>query len=607
MIVTEIPDPLRYHREQLLARRTRANSLERSDIRLSQARLAVVVVFLALAVASLWQGSLSAWWLFVPLVSFVGLAVVHDRVIRSRRVADRGVRWYELGLARLEDRWVETGDTGERFQDAEHPYALDLDIFGTGSLFQLLTTAQTSVGEETLAAWLLTGADPETVRKRQSAVRDLSERPLLREDLYALGADARNRVDSAMLNGWATAPLRLNTTWLRGLSAILALGGVVTLAAWVMGFVWGGVPLAFAVVNSLVGVVFGKAVSQVLHGSSEPSRELDLLAAVIGRVRGESFTAAHLQELSAEFGAHADDPIRVTRRLNRLIQMHDWQHNLMFAPIAAVTLWGLQCALAVEGWRRRHGSAVGLWLRDVGEFEALSSLATYHFGRPEGPFPELVSNTSVPVYDAERLAHPLLPRTSAVANDVRLGEAPQLLVVSGSNMSGKTTLLRTVGANAVLAFAGGPVRAARLRVSPLVIGATLRVQDSLLEGRSRFYAELTRLRRLVELAQGPIPLLFLLDELFHGTNSHDRVEGAYGVLHFLVGLRAIGLVTTHDLALAATADRLEARASNVHFEDHFADGEMAFDYQLREGRATRSNALALMTAVGLHVSPSQQK
>lgn len=567
----------------------------------------IVGVFLVLAAVSLWQGWLSGWWLVVPVVPFVVLVVVHDRVIRERREADRGVRWYELGLARVEDRWVGMADTGERFQEAEHPYALDLDIFGTGSLFQLLTTAQTSVGEETLASWLLTGADPDTVRRRQAAVQDLAERPLLREDLYTLGADARRSVDSAMLASWANGPPLLSTTWLRVLSAGLSLAGVASLAAWVMGVCPGFVPLILVVVNGSVGMLFGRSVSRVLHGSSEPSRELDVLAAVIARVRRDAFEADHLKRLSADFGSAAHEPVRVTRRLNRLIQMHDWQHNLVFAPIAAITLWGVQCAAAVEAWRSRHGGEVDVWLHLVGEFEALSSLATYHFGCPEDPFPELAPDGDVPVYEAERLAHPLLPRTSAVANDVSLGVAPQLLVVSGSNMSGKTTLLRTVGTNAVLAFAGAPVRAGQLRLSPLVIGATLRVQDSLLEGRSRFYAELTRLRRLVELAQGPTPLLFLLDELFHGTNSHDRVEGAYGVLSFLVGLHAIGLVTTHDLALARTADRLETQAANVHFEDHFADGEMTFDYLLREGRATRSNALALMTAVGLHVSSQPQK
>ena len=188
-----------------------------------------------------------------------------------------------------------------------------------------------------------------------------------------------------------------------------------------------------------------------------------------------------------------------------------------------------------------------------------------------------------------------------VRNDVRLGAPTRVLIVSGSNMSGKSTLLRTVGINAVLAQMGAPVRATSLRLSPLRVGATLRVQDSLREGRSRFYAEITRVRELADIARGPVPLLFLLDELFHGTNSHDRLAGATGVLRDLIAQGAIGLVTTHDMALAAMADSLDGAAANVHFEDWFDGGEMRFDYRMKPGPVTRSNALALMRAVGLDV------
>ena len=203
------------------------------------------------------------------------------------------------------------------------------------------------------------------------------------------------------------------------------------------------------------------------------------------------------------------------------------------------------------------------------------------------------------------MGHPLLPRATMVRNDVCLAGETKLLVVSGSNMSGKSTLLRTVGINAVMALAGAPVRAASLRLSPLAVGATLRIQDSLLEGRSRFYAEITRIRVLADLAAGPVPLLFLLDELFHGTNSHDRLLGAEGVLRSLLERGAIGLITTHDLALTAIADELAPRAVNVHFEDWFEAGDIRFDYRMKPGPVTRSNALALMRAVGLEVAGSR--
>jgi DNA mismatch repair ATPase MutS len=260
-------------------------------------------------------------------------------------------------------------------------------------------------------------------------------------------------------------------------------------------------------------------------------------------------------------------------------------------------------ALAVDRWRRRHGKDIRVWIDSIAESEALGSLAAYRYEHAEDPFPEIVSpdaGATAAIFDGVQLGHPLLPRASMVRNDVHLAGGTRLLVVSGSNRSGKSTLLRTVGINAVLALAGAPVRARSLRLSPLAIGATLRIQDSLLEGRSRFYAEITRIRALSEISSGAVPLLFLLDELFHGTNSHDRVVGAEGVLRSLLERGSIGLITTHDLALTAIADGLTS-AVNVHFEDWFEDNSIRFDYRMKPGPVTRSNALALMRSVGLDV------
>ena len=315
--------------------------------------------------------------------------------------------------------------------------------------------------------------------------------------------------------------------------------------------------------------------------------------------RREDFKAARLTSLRRDLdtaGVHASVAIG---RLHRLVELHDWQHNQFFAPLAAALLWGTHLAWAIEGWRRLHGAHVRTWLGTVGEFEALSSLSAYRYEHPEDVWPEIVAEGAG--FDGVGVGHPLLPARRMVSNDIRLRGDTRLLVVSGSNMSGKSTVLRTVGVNAVLALAGAPVRATSLRMTPLSIGATLRIQDSLQEGRSRFFAEITRIRELADAARGPVPLLFLLDELFHGTNSHDRLVGASGVLRSLLDRGAIGMITTHDLALTAVADALSPRAANVHFEDHFEGGEIQFDYRMKPGPVTRSNALALMRAVGLDV------
>jgi DNA mismatch repair ATPase MutS len=260
-------------------------------------------------------------------------------------------------------------------------------------------------------------------------------------------------------------------------------------------------------------------------------------------------------------------------------------------------MWGVHCALAVAAWRERHGASVDAWLTAVGQIEALCSLAAYAWEHPADVYPDLEEGEAR--FEAEALGHPLIPEARCVRNDVALGGATRVLIVSGSNMSGKSTLLRAVGTNAVLALAGAPVRAARLRLSRVSVGATVRIRDSLQEGTSRFYAELVRLRDLVRIAQGPIPLLFLLDEILHGTNSHDRRLGAAAVVRGLVQRGAIGLVTTHDLALSAVESDPEVQATNVHFEDRLEDGQMVFDYRMRPGVVRTSNALALMRTLGL--------
>jgi DNA mismatch repair ATPase MutS len=297
-------------------------------------------------------------------------------------------------------------------------------------------------------------------------------------------------------------------------------------------------------------------------------------------------------------------PSAAIQRLHRLSELLEWERNIIFAPIAALGSWSVHVAAAIESWRREFGRRVPEWLAIAGEYEALSSLAAYAYEHPSDPFPivtdDLENADGPAVFEGARLGHPMVPASRMVRNDVVLAREVRMLIVSGSNMSGKSTLLRTVGINTVLAMAGAPVRAERLTLSPLAAGATLHIQDSLQAGRSRFFAEITRIRRISDLAAGKQPrLMFLLDEILQGTNSHDRRIGAAAMVRNLVDRGAIGLITTHDLALTAIADETGGRAVNVHFDDEFREGQLVFDYRLKPGPVTRSNALELMRAVGL--------
>jgi DNA mismatch repair ATPase MutS len=292
-------------------------------------------------------------------------------------------------------------------------------------------------------------------------------------------------------------------------------------------------------------------------------------------------------------------PARRIAELRRLTDLLDARRNQLFAPLAALFLWGTQIGLAVERWRLQWGSVLEDWLVAAGEFEALASLSGYAYENPDAIFPEICDGE--PELRARALGHPLLPNDKCVRNDLELGGERRALIISGSNMSGKSTYLRTAGCNILLALAGAPVRAASLRLTPLAIAASIQISDSLLEGTSHFYAEIKRLRQVVKLSQSGLPVLFLLDEILHGTNSHDRRIGASAVVKGLVERGALGLVTTHDLALAKIADEMAPAIENVHFQDHLEQGRMAFDYRIREGVVEKSNALELMRAVGLDV------
>jgi hypothetical protein len=618
-----VHDPRAELGNRLAARRESVGRLDRRDALLANARLAAFIAALFIGSAALGAHRLPGWTLAVPLAAFAILAALHDRVFRARVRLRRAIAFHERALARIDGTFAGTGTPGDAFADPTHPYALDLDLFGKGSLFELLCTARTHPGEERLAAWLLAPAAPDELRARQRAVAALSPRLDLREDLAVLGEDVRAGVEAGPLAAWGEAA-QLAPPWLLPASVALAGAALAAAVAWALGV--GPAPLVAVL---LCEWVFSRAlrapVARALSGVERPAAELRVLAELLARLDREPWEDARLRALQETLrdGQRASAAIA---GLGRTVARLEWARNQFFAPIGFALCWTPLHAALVERWRRAHGRRIRAWLDAAADLEALSSLAGYAYEHPEDPFPELVelAPERLALLEGDALRHPLLP--GAVSNDVRLGGAgPRVLLVSGSNMSGKSTYLRTVGVNVVLALAGGAVRARRLRLSPLRVGATLRIQDSLQAGRSRFYAEITRLKELSDLAGGEVPLLFLLDEILHGTNSHDRRIGAEAVIRGLAARGAIGLVTTHDLALTELAGRQakgqpdeaaperaggaggrEPKASvplleNAHFEDQVKDGQIAFDFRLRPGVVAHSNALALMRAVGLEL------
>jgi hypothetical protein len=591
------------HRERLAERRVQVDAATRAARRISNLRLASFALALGVAWLGLAEHALSAAWLAPVAAVFLALVLAHDTARRKRLRTERACAHHEHALARMEHRFAGLGPTGERYLDPEHPYAMHLDLFGRGSVFELFSRAQTRAGEDRLAAWLLAPANACELRARHEAVDELRSRLDLREDLAVLGPEIRHGVHPKPLVDWGTAPAQPHGAAVRGAAVTLAASSVIAIAAALLGASWLPVYVAIAA-QSVFALIYHRRVESVLRAIDAPARDLAQLAALVLRVEREPVSAPRLLGLRAALETSGVPASRDLARLHHLVTLLDWRRNQLFAPISLLLLWGTQLAFTLEVWRARCGHQLAIWLEVLGELEALCDLAAHAFEHPADPFPELVDGG--PLFDARGLGHPLLPDAACVRNDLALDSNLALVVISGSNMSGKSTLLRSVGTATVLALAGAPVRASRLRISPLALGASIRVQDSLQEGASRFFAELLCLRRVVALCAGPLPVLFLLDEILQGTNSHDRGIGASGLVRGLLARGAIGLVTTHDLALTAMVDALALRARNAHFEDELRDGELYFDYRLREGVVRRSNALALMRSVGLELDAPGQ-
>jgi hypothetical protein len=593
-----VHDPVEEYKRRLAERRARSAALYRRHIRFGNARLGVALAAALVAWLAFRGNALTAWWLAPLALGFATLVFLHDGVLRARVKCERSVKFFERGLGRIEDRWVGQGSAGEKFADPSHAYAQELDLFGKGSLFEYLSIARTEAGENTLADWLKAPAEPEEIRARQRAVSELQNRVDLREAMAVLAEDVRARVHAGALAKWGAEPILLDSGAARIWAAALAVGMIAAAAA---AFAY-GIPEIFLFAAAVVAgfaVRYRKRVVQVAGRVDEAARDLELLAAVLKLVERESFRSPKLVEVTRMLEVEGRPASWQIARLRRFVELLDQRDHVAVRAIGPLVLWTTQLAFAVEAWRKRSGPAIARWLEAVGEIEALNSLAGYSYEHPEDPFPVLREEGVW--FDGEGMRHPLLAAGRAVANDVRLGGGLRLLIVSGSNMSGKSTLLRTVGLNVVLALAGAPVRARRLCLTPVAVGASIQVRDSLLEGQSRFYAQIVRLRRIVDLSLGPLPVLFLLDELLHGTHSHDRRIGAEAILRGLVERGAVGLITTHDLALAEIAEALGERAANVHFEDRMEAGVMKFDYRLRPGKVQKSNALELMRSIGLEV------
>ena len=591
--------PQQEYSERLAARQAILAQQELLHKYIAYIRLLVVTAAVFSGWLSIYRHLFSHWWLLSFLFLFAALIAWHDKVELRRTAALRAVTMYKRGIARIEDRWNGLGQTGERFRDPGHVYSDDLDLFGRGSLFELLSNALTQMGEETLSKFLLSPASIPEALQRQRAVAELSPRLDFREQLTVLGVPGKIAVLPAEFIAWAEAPIRLQSFiwWL--VTGLFTVSAILALLLWIQK----GVMVPFVITLMLEGCWMYQ-LRERMQAITEPVenalKDAALLASILRRIERERWASERMRELFARMKCAGRSPSYCLARLSSLANLLEGRRNYIIRLIDVPLMYSVHLAFALDRWRKRYGSSVRIWIEAVGEIEALLSIANYAYEHPADVFPQF-SDSASPVFDGQELGHPLIPATECVRNSVYLDHKTRMMMVSGSNMSGKSTLLRTVGISVVMAMAGAPVRATRLQLSCLQLGTSIRVTDSLQAHVSHFYAEITRLRRILDLTEPETPVLFLLDEILHGTNSHDRKIGALRMIETLLERGAIGLVTTHDLALTTFPEHIARHIRNVHFQDHLEDGKIHFDYKLRDGVVEKSNALELMRSIGLEV------
>jgi hypothetical protein len=571
---------------------------ERRHLRLGLLKLALAGVALVMC----WIYRTSTVVLIAGFLTSLSLLliinVLHDRILKQLQAAKRCSEVYQKGLMRLESRWAGKGEKGEQFYNPRHLYAKDLDILGEGSLYELLCTCRTRMGKIRLAEWLLAPSEVSVIKERQNAIRELHEKVEFREGLATAGGADQIEPDPIVLVQWAVENSGLNYRRWRPLSVALALASVISIS-YGLAFDW--LPfLNVLAVCLFVNFALRRKRKFILGQISAAARDLTLLAQFMERMEGETFQSPALQELQKQLvneGICASDCIG---KLGLISDLEKSRRNMFVRALDQPLMYSTLVACALERWRAKYGKAVRLWLDAVGEFECLVALGTYSFEHPNDVFPQFQSAEEGNCIVGRSLGHPLMAPDSFVTNDLRLDQTSQILLVSGSNMSGKSTYLRVVGINTVLAMMGGPVRAAEFRLTPIAIGASIQIADSLREGVSHFYAEVRRIRDVVELSARS-PSLFLFDEVLQGTNSHDRRVGTEGILRTLLDQGAIGLVTTHDLALTEIENLFPDRIRNVHFQESLTAGKLSFDFSLRDGAVTSSNGVELMRSMGLKV------
>jgi len=556
----------------------------------------------ALALLAIFLG----WWLWpmlwvvLPLVALFLWVVRRDADNRDTLAFQEKLKWVqEQELLYFKHQFHQHAD-GQLFVDAAHPYASDLDLFGKHSLFQFINRAQSGQGQASLASALMHPLPLQHIAEQQDAVRELSGKHSFRQKVQARGM--ASAIDPAMqqaVKSWTVSPPLFSRSafWIavRFLQPLLAF---TWLGLYLRDLVTDNQFLTGLIVLGMIAFHISRKILPIHQSLGSVTEQLEALALSLQEIQQEEFRNPMLQKMRGQVFQQGTAASQQIHELKKILDCFDLRMNpLVHVPLNIFLGWDIWQAFALERWKENHTADTDHWFNTLAEFEMLNSFSTLSFNHPAWSFPELVGEE--PLFEGIGLNHPLIPPTTSVANDFSLRGKGRVAVITGSNMAGKSTFLRTVGVNMVLACAGAPVCARKLRIYPMQIMSSMRIMDNLEENTSTFYAELKKLGAIIEAVRQQKPVFILLDEILRGTNSQDRQTGSMALVRQLIREQAIGIVATHDLGLAAMEKEYPDSVSNHHFDVQVSDGEMYFDYTLKSGVCTSMNASLLMRKIGI--------
>ena len=546
-------------------------------------------------------------WLYVAVAALLLLTLFTRLVFADleNRSAIEHTRFLvtinENELKALDHDYYRFGD-GHEFIPKEHAYANDLDILGHASLYQFLNRTSSDMGSSTLANWLLQPSDERTILQRQAAVKELAAHTAWRQKLQALGAAKKiqTATQTRLLEWFSEEDRFINNKiwlWLRFLLPALIITVVVLNIAGVVG---DHLRNYFLLLSALFALYLSKKVTPLHQQVSKMADELEVLEDSIRLIEQTKFTAEFLQTLQSPFGHQDEKASAKLNRLKKILERLDLRFNfLVFIPLDILLQWDLQQVIALEKWKQQKKENVMHWFESLGSFEAVSSLATLSFNHPDWCFPVFVEQDFF--MEGKQVGHPLIPVEKRVNNPVKIDKAGELMLVTGSNMAGKSTYLRSIGINTILAMAGAPVCAGYFCLSPVQIISSMRIADNLEESTSTFYAELKKLKTIIDKVNNNEKVFILLDEILRGTNSLDRHTGSVALIKQLIKKNASGIIATHDVELAKMKTEFPSNILNHHFDVQVSKDELYFDYRLKEGICTSLNASILMKKIGIEL------